>query len=56
MPVGHYNLNCFFGSENPYGRTGILIAMGVVIAFYVSETFMLGAWVTAPALFVFALD
>jgi len=34
--------------------SGILIAMGVVIALYFSETFSLGAWVAALTLFVFA--
>lgn len=34
--------------------SGILIAMGVVIALYFSETFSLGAWITALALFIFA--
>jgi hypothetical protein len=33
---------------------GILIATGVVIAHYFSETFSLGAWVAGLALFVFA--
>jgi len=35
--------------------SGILIAMGVVIALYFSETFSLGAWMAALALFIFAL-
>src|SRR6202049_4541863 len=34
--------------------SGILIAMGVVIAHYFSGTFSLGAWVAGLALFVFA--
>jgi hypothetical protein len=33
---------------------GILIATGVVIAHYFSETFSLGAWIAGLALFVFA--
>jgi hypothetical protein len=33
---------------------GILIAMGVVIVHYFSETFSLGAWVAGLTLFVFA--
>jgi hypothetical protein len=32
---------------------GILIATGVVIARYFSETFSLGAWIAGLALFVF---
>lgn len=34
--------------------SGILIAMGVVIAFYFSVTFSLGAWVAGLVLFIFA--
>ena len=34
--------------------SGILIAMGVVIALYFAETFSLGAWVAGLALFAFA--
>ena len=33
--------------------SGILITTGVVIALYFSESFSLGAWIAAPALFVF---
>lgn len=33
---------------------GILVAAGVVIALYFSETFSLGAWVTGLTLFIFA--
>jgi hypothetical protein len=33
---------------------GILMAMGVVIALYFSESFSLGAWIAALALFIFA--
>jgi amino acid permease len=33
---------------------GILIAAGVVIAYYFSGTFSLGAWVAGLTLFVFA--
>ena len=33
---------------------GILLAAGIVIAQYFSETFSLGAWITGLALFVFA--
>ena len=34
--------------------SGILIAMGVVIALYLAETFSLGAWVAGLVLFAFA--
>jgi hypothetical protein len=34
--------------------SGILMAMGVVIALYFSEVFSLGAWLATPTLFVFA--
>jgi hypothetical protein len=34
--------------------SGILIAAGVVIALYFSDTFSLGAWIAAPVLFIFA--
>jgi hypothetical protein len=34
--------------------SGILIAMGLVIALYFAETFSLGAWIAALALFIFA--
>lgn len=33
---------------------GILIGTGAVIALYFSETFSLGAWIAALALFIFA--
>ena len=43
-----------YGMRMFWALAGILIAMGVVIALYFSQTFSLGAWVAGLALFVFA--